>query len=140
MGSSRKNGRTTLSGKPEDYLIVADKVTFGEIRQLLNELGFVQIPARRPAVLYEHKESDTLLIFRPHRLNEPVDAVTLAVVRKFLDEKGLLAASARLMQALAPVQLHQPARRLVGLIVPLVQLGEDAPRLRPVAQVVAQVP
>jgi hypothetical protein len=69
---------------------VANKVTFGEIHRLLDGLGFVQIPARRPAVLFEHKPSDTLLIFRPHRPGEQADAVTVSVVRKMLDEKGLL--------------------------------------------------
>jgi hypothetical protein len=41
-------------------------------------------------VVLEHKQSDTQLFFRAHRLSEPVDAMTLSVVRKMLDEKGLL--------------------------------------------------
>lgn len=69
---------------------MAKKTTFGEIHRLLGELGFVQMPAKKPAVLFEHKASDTFFIFRPHRLTEPADAMTLSVVRKMLDEKGLL--------------------------------------------------
>lgn len=65
------------------------KFTFGEIHQLLGGLGFVQVPAKKPGVIFE-RDADTFFIFRPHRPSDPVDAMTVSVVRKFLDEKGLL--------------------------------------------------
>ena len=69
---------------------MANKITFGQIHRLLGELGFVQVPTTKPNVFFEHKPSDTQFFFRAHRASEPVDAMTLSVVRKFLDEKGLL--------------------------------------------------
>jgi hypothetical protein len=69
---------------------VAEKITFDSVHRLLDGLGFVQIPARKSAVLFEHKASETLLVFRPHKGEESIDPVTLSVVRKMLDEKGLL--------------------------------------------------
>jgi hypothetical protein len=69
---------------------VAEKINFDTVHRLLDELGFVQIPARESAVLFQHKASDTLLVFRPNKGGESIDPVTLSVVRKMLDEKGLL--------------------------------------------------
>ncbi len=66
------------------------KITFDTVHRLLDRLGFVQIPAQKSAILFEHKASDTLLVFRPHKRRESIDPVTLSVVRKMLDEKGLL--------------------------------------------------
>jgi len=69
---------------------MAKKVTFGQVRRLLDELGFEKMPHKEPHVVYEHKPSDTLLFFRPHRLREDVDPMTLSIVRKTLDWKGFL--------------------------------------------------
>lgn len=66
------------------------KVTFGQIHRLLGRLGFVRTPVEGPHVLFEHKPSGALLVFRPHRLSERVDAMTLSIVQKTLDEYGLL--------------------------------------------------
>ncbi len=75
---------------------MADKLTFGTVHRLLSDLGFVRTTGTkpRPHVLFEHKPSDTVLVIRPHSDDEPVDRMTLAVVRKWLDEKGLLEGSA----------------------------------------------
>jgi hypothetical protein len=67
-----------------------NNATFGDLHRLLKGLGFVQVPANGPYILFEHKPSDTLLPFRQHRPDEQVDAMNLAVVRKMLDERGLL--------------------------------------------------
>ena len=66
------------------------KVTFGDIRRLLSEYGFVQPPGDGKAVVFEHKPTNTLLFFRPHRLKERADAFCLAMVQKMLDERGIL--------------------------------------------------
>ena len=66
------------------------KVTFGDIRRLLSEYGFVQLPGDGKAVVFEHKRTNTLLFFRPHRLKERADAFYLAMVEKMLDERAIL--------------------------------------------------
>ena len=66
------------------------KVTFGDIHRLLEELGFVQTTVKGKHVVFTHKPSDTLLIFRPHRRNERADPMTLAMVRMSLDQRGFL--------------------------------------------------
>jgi hypothetical protein len=50
----------------------------------------VQTPVEGKHVVFEHKPSDTQLFFRPHRLNERADPMTLAIVRRALDQRGLL--------------------------------------------------
>ena len=69
---------------------MAKKVTFGQVRRLLGEFGFEEMPHQEPHVVFEHKPSDTLLFFRPHRLREEVDPMTLSIVRKTLDWKGFV--------------------------------------------------
>jgi predicted RNA binding protein YcfA (HicA-like mRNA interferase family) len=65
------------------------KATFGDIHYLLEKFGFVQMPVEGKHVLFKHK-SGVLLMFRPHRLNERVDPMTLSIVRKTLDLNGFL--------------------------------------------------
>ena len=65
-------------------------VTFGQVHRLLDGMGFVRKPVEGKHVVFEHKPTDTLLFFRPHRLNERVDAMTLSIVQKTLDLNGFL--------------------------------------------------
>ena len=69
---------------------MADKVTFGAVHYLPGEFGFEQTPVKGSHVLFEHKPSGTLVMFRPHRLSERIDPMTLAVVRSVLAENGFL--------------------------------------------------
>jgi predicted RNA binding protein YcfA (HicA-like mRNA interferase family) len=69
---------------------MSKKVTFGDIHRLLEAYGFEQTSIKGKHVLFEHKASDTLLMFRPHRRNELVDAMTLSIVQKTLDARGFL--------------------------------------------------
>src|SRR5262245_17493859 len=66
------------------------KWTFGQVRQLLDRVGFVQTPVAGKHVLYEHHPSGTLLVFRPHRQDESIDPMTLSIVRRTLDMRGFL--------------------------------------------------
>ncbi len=66
------------------------KTTFGDIHRLLTEFGFVRTPANGPFVLFEHAESGALQAFRAHRVNEIVDPMTMASVRKTLNGFGFL--------------------------------------------------
>jgi predicted RNA binding protein YcfA (HicA-like mRNA interferase family) len=63
--------------------------TFGELDRILGDLDFTRIIVRGSHVAYEHP-SGALLMFPPHRAHEKVDQQTLIVVRKTLDEFGLM--------------------------------------------------
>jgi predicted RNA binding protein YcfA (HicA-like mRNA interferase family) len=63
--------------------------TFGDLDRLLGDLDFSRILVRGSHVAYEHS-GGALLMFPPHRANEKVDPKTLLVVRKTLDEFGLM--------------------------------------------------
>jgi hypothetical protein len=75
---------------------MSKKVTFGDVHRLLTGLGFVkktgviETPLRVKFVAFEHEPSDTLLVFRAHRLNEKIDAMNLASVRFMLDARGFI--------------------------------------------------
>jgi predicted RNA binding protein YcfA (HicA-like mRNA interferase family) len=63
--------------------------TFGDLDRLLSELDFTKIIVRGSHVAYEHP-SGALLMFPPRRAQEKVDQKTEIVVRKTLDEFGLM--------------------------------------------------
>ncbi len=63
--------------------------TFGDLERILGELDFAKIVVKGSHVSYEHP-SGALLMFPPHRLNEKVDESTRLVVRRTLDEFGLM--------------------------------------------------
>jgi hypothetical protein len=65
------------------------KINFTELRQFLEELGFTET-VRPTHLVFEHPESESLLIFRRYRAREAVTAANLAMVRKLLDARGLL--------------------------------------------------
>jgi hypothetical protein len=69
---------------------MTNKVTFGDIHRLLEKYGFVQTSVDGKYVLFAHKPSGVLLTFRPHRLNERVEPMTLSIVREKLDLNGFL--------------------------------------------------
>jgi predicted RNA binding protein YcfA (HicA-like mRNA interferase family) len=64
-------------------------ITFGDLDRILGELDFTRIVVKGSHVTYEHP-SGALLMFPPHRVNEKVDPKNLIVVRKTLDEFGLM--------------------------------------------------
>jgi predicted RNA binding protein YcfA (HicA-like mRNA interferase family) len=63
--------------------------TFGDLDKLLGNLDFTKIVVRGSHVTYEHS-SGALLMVPPHRANEKLDPKTLVVVRKTLDEFGIM--------------------------------------------------
>jgi hypothetical protein len=69
---------------------MTDKITFGDLHQLLQECGFHQSPVDSPFVVFKHEESGALQAFRTHRAPELVDAMTLASVRKTLVGFGFM--------------------------------------------------
>jgi hypothetical protein len=69
---------------------MTDKVTFGDLHQLLKEYGFEQKPVNGPYVVFEHDASGALQAFRIHRSLELVDPMTLASVQKTLVGFGFM--------------------------------------------------
>jgi predicted RNA binding protein YcfA (HicA-like mRNA interferase family) len=65
-------------------------VPFATLHRLLHHLGFVQTPVEGTHVVFEHKKSGTLVLFRPHGAEEQVDRMTLAALRRTLDENGFV--------------------------------------------------
>lgn len=65
------------------------KITFGELSRLLEGMDFerVILPTH---VLFDHLASDTKVILRTYQTREIVSPIDLAVVRKTLDERGLM--------------------------------------------------
>jgi hypothetical protein len=65
-------------------------VTFADLDRFLKRLGFTKPAVKGPQVVYEHPESDTFFLLRPHRPTEKAEKAVLVLVRKTLVEKGLI--------------------------------------------------
>jgi hypothetical protein len=78
-------------------------VPFATLQRVLEGLGFVKAEVPHSHIFFEHAPSHSLLLFRLYRPREQVSEVDLVRVRKFLDEKGIIAAGA--LEDL----LHQPS-------------------------------
>jgi len=66
-----------------------NRFTFGDLDNLLQDLKFTKIVVKGSHVAYEHP-SGALFMFPPRPAREQVDQKTLIVVRKTLDEFGLM--------------------------------------------------
>jgi predicted RNA binding protein YcfA (HicA-like mRNA interferase family) len=64
--------------------------TYGVFREVLLGLGFADRSVPGSHVQLEQAQSDTVVLLRPYREEEPMDAATLAGVRRILDEKGVV--------------------------------------------------
>jgi hypothetical protein len=67
-------------------------VPFAELQRLLVELGFQVADDVTDHYRYEHTASDTVFQFRRYRPQELVNLPNLIMVRRILDERGLLEA------------------------------------------------
>lgn len=65
-------------------------IPFAELRQFLHELEFKEDLVQGKFHRFQHAPSDTLFIFRPYRDKDPVQPGDIVVVRRFLDERGLM--------------------------------------------------
>jgi hypothetical protein len=66
------------------------RLKFSGLRSLLSDLGFKEVPVKKPYVGFEHGESDTSIVLPPYRNNALVAPHHLAQVRIMLDAKGLM--------------------------------------------------
>lgn len=68
-----------------------NNIKFGDLRQLLLKLEFGEYP--EPAqIVFRHKPSGTLFVFRPYRPSDPVASYNLIEVKDMLDARGLMSA------------------------------------------------
>jgi hypothetical protein len=67
------------------------KTTFGELRQLLLEMGFAEFSGPEQ-IVFRHEPSDTLFVFRPYRPGDAVTGYNLIEVQSMLDSRGLMSA------------------------------------------------
>ena len=67
------------------------KITFAELCRLLEGMDFERV-SQPTHVLFEHPASDTKVVLRAYQARDVVNPTDLAVVRKTLDERGLLPA------------------------------------------------
>ena len=70
---------------------MTDKITFGDLRRLLEACGFDRTPVDGPYVVYKHRGAGAVQAFRAHRASELADPMTLASVRKTLVGFGVMA-------------------------------------------------
>ena len=70
---------------------MTDKITFGDLRSLLEAHGFDRTPVDGPYVVYKHRAAGAVQAFRAHRVSELADPMTLASVRKTLVGFGVVA-------------------------------------------------
>ena len=67
------------------------KITFAELCRLFDGLNFERI-VQPTHVLFEHAPSDTKVVLRSYQARDLVNSADLAVVRKTLDERGMMSA------------------------------------------------
>jgi hypothetical protein len=63
---------------------------FASLRNLLLDLGFKEVPVKKPHIGFEQSECDAWIILPPYRSNALVAPHHLAQVRVMLDAKGLM--------------------------------------------------
>ncbi|HTU17145.1 MAG TPA: hypothetical protein VMG10_03725 [Gemmataceae bacterium] len=74
-------------------MIARSRVTFAELRQLLEDLGFT-MSKRGRFWFFEHPSSGTELGYRPYRVRERVTIRDIDETRFHLDWRGVLAPEA----------------------------------------------
>jgi hypothetical protein len=74
------------------FIIINKKIPFSQLRQFLLHLGFSEANVSGSALVFEYVPSQALLFYRVYKPADAVDAGDLAKTRRFLDERGLLAA------------------------------------------------
>ena len=70
-----------------------NRIKFSDLRRLLLDIGFSEV-STPDAVVFGHRPSDTLFVFRPYKPSEPVASHNLLDVRRMLDARGFMSAEA----------------------------------------------
>jgi hypothetical protein len=72
----------------------SDPITFDDLSKLLVRLGFDIRAVSGPQKVFQHLESDTLIILPHYEPQDPIHAIHLASTRKLLIEKDLITQAA----------------------------------------------
>jgi hypothetical protein len=64
-------------------------VRFGQLQRFLKDVGFAMTPDQQ-GWRFEHAVSQTIFLFRPYRLTDPVYEHDLFLVRSQLQGRGLM--------------------------------------------------
>lgn len=67
-----------------------ESITFAALDRFLHGLGFTQRSVPESHILYEHPESGAVVVLRPFERDEDVGTTTLGLVRRVLDEFGVM--------------------------------------------------
>ncbi len=65
-------------------------VTYRDIECVLAELGFDRLQSTGDHRAFRHEESDTLIVLPGWPADNELDAIHRAVVRRMLDERGVI--------------------------------------------------
>ena len=68
-----------------------NKIRFGDLRQLLLDVGF-QEAAGAAEIAFRHEPSDTMFVFRRYRPGDAVASYNLVEVQQMLETRGLMSA------------------------------------------------
>jgi predicted RNA binding protein YcfA (HicA-like mRNA interferase family) len=70
---------------------MVEKLTYGDLHQVLIDLGFVANRVPDSHVSFRHEPSDTVILMALHASTEATKPIDVKYVRRVLDERGLLA-------------------------------------------------
>jgi hypothetical protein len=69
---------------------MAEEVTYGQLSQVLLDLGFVEQTVPQSHTRYCHQESETVILLAAHAPEAAARPFDVKYVRRVLDETGLL--------------------------------------------------
>jgi hypothetical protein len=70
---------------------MSSRIKFSDLRKLLLAIGFNEVSTPE-AIVFGHRASDTLFVFRPYKPSEPVASHNLLDVRRMFDARGFMSA------------------------------------------------
>lgn len=68
---------------------MTETVKFSQLRRVLAGLGFEE-SKQSDALTFTHADTDTVFLFQPYQANDLVAPVHVVMVRRILDERGLM--------------------------------------------------
>jgi predicted RNA binding protein YcfA (HicA-like mRNA interferase family) len=69
---------------------MAEEVTYGQLSQVLLDLGFIEHTVPKSHAGYRHEESETVILLAPHASEDIARPLDVRYVRRVLNETGLL--------------------------------------------------
>lgn len=67
-----------------------NRITFAQLENVLEEIGFTKTVLPDTGVVYRHANSDSMLVVRLHKPREVVPDYVMAATRLQLDEQGII--------------------------------------------------